>query len=275
MAGAWESIWQAEEIAAAYQSVPGFRDPIAACRARLLLIQARASGGDLGTVEQWAEKRNLRIDGPINSLLAEVEYLTWARLLILKKPERAWQLLARLLTEAEAGERTGRVIEILALQTLARQSLGHTDQAFATIERALTLAEPAGYIRLFIDEGPPMARLLRRMNASREGGSVNSYIEKLLAAFDTSEAYRAPLHYGQQEEQADLFPAPHPLVEPLSERELEVLLLIARGLTNQAIAETLVVALGTVKAHTASIYGKLEVHSRTQAVARARELDLL
>jgi LuxR family maltose regulon positive regulatory protein len=264
MAGALESIRQAEEIAAAYQSVPGFRRSIAACRARLLLLQAGGGDGDLRAIEQWVEDRNLKVNGPINSLTDEVEYLTWARLLILQQePERAWQLLVRLLQAAETDGRTGPVIEILILQALARQALGDMDQALSTIEGALGLAEPAGYVRLFIDESRLMAELLRQA-ASR--GIAIDYVGKLLAAFSLEGPERPPTPL--------LLHSPA-LVEPLSERELEVLRLIAKGLTNQAIAETLVVALGTVKAHTASIYGKLEVHSRTQAVARARELDLL
>jgi LuxR family maltose regulon positive regulatory protein len=134
-----------------------------------------------------------------------------------------------------------------------------------TLERALTLAEPGGYIRIFVDEGPPMAELLISMNASREGGTlrVKEYIHKLLAAF------------GMQKDVHPSSLSPQPLVEPLSERELEVLQLLAEGLTNQEIGARLFLSLNTVKVHTRNIYGKLDVHNRTQAVAQARALGVL
>ncbi len=279
MAGALDVIRQAQKLAPAYQSVPGFGDPIATCRARLMLIQAVSTGnaGHLEAVEQWVEARGLRAESPIHSLNDECEYLTWARLLIAQnEPDQALQLLTQLLQAAEDGGRRGRVIEIWALQALAQQALGDTDQALMTIERALSLAEPEGYIRLFVDEGRPMAKLLRQA-ASR--GITPDYIGKLLAVFQNDESGMmsdelngTKIHPSSP---APVGVSPQPLVEPLSERELEVLCLIAAGLTNREIAETLVIALGTAKAHTASIYAKLDVRNRTQAVARARELNLL
>jgi LuxR family maltose regulon positive regulatory protein len=126
------------------------------------------------------------------------------------------------------------------------------------LERALSLAEPEGYVRTFVDEGEPMARLLRRALAQ---GLAPSYVASLLAALG--------------EEAMPLPPGEQPLVEPLTQREIEVLHLIAAGLSNQEIAQELVIALSTVKSHINHMYGKLGVKSRTQAVARAQELGLL
>ncbi len=288
MAGALDMIRQAEQLPQTYQTAPRYSEPVAACRAHLMLAQAGSSAGDLGArhleaVRQWVEARGLGADGlrmsaiRIDSLDDEFEHLVWARLLIAQdEPDRALQLLARLLQAAEEYGRTGRVIEILALQALAHQALGDAEQALVDIERALSLAEPEGYIRLFVDEGRPMAKLLRQA-ASR--GITPDYIGKLLAVFQNDESGMmsdelngTKIHPSSP---APVGVSPQPLVEPLSERELEVLCLIAAGLTNREIAETLVIALGTAKAHTASIYAKLDVRNRTQAVARARELNLL
>jgi LuxR family maltose regulon positive regulatory protein len=281
--GAQEAIRQAQELAPSYQSVPGFGDPIAACRARLRLAQAIATGdtGHLETLEQWVGSHELRADGSIDSLHNEFAYLVYARLLIAQsEADRALQLLRRLLQAAEDGGRRGRVIEIWTLQALAHQVLGDAERALMTIEGALSLAEPEGYIRLFVDEGRPMAKLLRQA-ASR--GIAVAYADKLLAAFLAEE--RRSRGAGEKASPPPPLPPRSPapieplrppaLTELLSERELEVLRLIAVGLTNREIAETLVIALGTAKAHTASIYAKLDVHNRTQAVARARELGLL
>jgi len=154
----------------------------------------------------------------------------------------------------EAAGAMSYVIETLVLQALALQAQGKDDQALTVLERALSFAEPEGYLRTFIDEGAPMAALLRTA-ASR--GIALDYVSKLLAAFGKV-----------------AFPSA-PLVEPLSERELEVLRLLAAGLSNREIAAELFLAIGTVKKYTSNIYGKLNVHKRTQAVARARELGLL
>jgi len=173
-------------------------------------------------------------------------------------------LLERLLQTAEEGGRTGSVIEILVLQALAHEAQGNVPPALVSLERALTLAEPEGYVRIFVDEGPPMAHLLYEA-ATR--GVAPDYVQRLLAAFPVSEPEQAHT----------LSPKSHEpeWVEPLSKRELEVLQLIAKGLTNQEIGSRLFLSLNTVKAHTRNIYGKLGVHSRTQAVARARAFGVL
>ena len=178
----------------------------------------------------------------------------------------AMGLLERLLQAAEAGGRTGSVIEILVLQALAHEAQGDSPSALAPLERALTLAEPEGYVRVFVDEGTPMARLLSEAAAH---GIMPGYTGKLLAALE------AESRIGSDDSPRLTAPASQPLVEPLSERELEVLQLIAQGLSNREISERLFLAIITVKGHNRNIFRKLQVRRRTEAVARARELGLL
>jgi LuxR family maltose regulon positive regulatory protein len=173
----------------------------------------------------------------------------------------AARLFERLLAAAEAGERTGRVIEVLIGQSLVLQAQGKPDAALATLKRALALAEPEGYTRVFVDEGGAMAGLLARVT------SFPAYVARLLAAFQGPEARGAGAPGAAAQ--------PSTPLEPLSQRELEILRLLAAGLSNRQIAEKLVLAVGTVKAHVHTIYGKLGVQSRVQAIARARELNLL
>jgi LuxR family maltose regulon positive regulatory protein len=139
------------------------------------------------------------------------------------------------------------------------------------LERALTLAEPEGLMRIFLDEGPPMARLLHQAAAR---GVVPEYVARLLAAFEMADD-RRPTTDRELPASSLAHRPSSALVEPLSERELEVLQLVAEGLTNQEIASRLYLSLNTVKVHTRNIYGKLDVHSRTQAIARSQELGLL
>jgi LuxR family maltose regulon positive regulatory protein len=170
----------------------------------------------------------------------------------------AVELLQRLLPAAKAAGRVENAIRILVPQALAFQMEGDADQALSALNQALSLAAPEGYVRIFVDEGEPMARLLRRALAE---GIAPSYVSRLLAAFGES-AQPVPR-------------ATKALVEPLTERELEVLRLIAAGLSNREIAQELVVAVSTVKSHINHIYGKLDAKSRIQAVAKARKLGLL
>ena len=155
------------------------------------------------------------------------------------------------------------------LQALALQARGDTSLAIDALERALSLAEPGGFVRVFVDEGEPMAALLRQA-ATR--GIAPSYVGELLRAFG------AEVQEGREAEGRS---PQHPstsaplLIEPLSERELEVLRLIAAGLSNREIADRLIIAISTVKTHVNNIYRKLDVSKRTQAVARARELNML
>jgi LuxR family maltose regulon positive regulatory protein len=239
-------------------------------RARLALAQ-----GDLDAALRWADTCGLRAsDEP--SFPREMEHLTLVRVLIAQGRGdpgapfllQAGTLLDRLLAAAEAGARMGSRIEIAILRALALAAQGDTDAALAATTYALRLAAPEGYVRLFVDEGAPMAALLRaELGGLRSERLLREYIERLLNAFDQPRE--------QVPQPSVLSPQFSSLVEPLSAREIEILRLIANGLSNQAIADTLVIAISTVKRHINNIYGKLAVQSRTQALVRARDLGLL
>ncbi|MGH2350655.1 MAG: LuxR C-terminal-related transcriptional regulator [Chloroflexota bacterium] len=233
--------------------------PVAALKARVWAGQGR-----LGEALGWARERGLSVEDDLSYLL-EFEHVTLARVLLARsKGERAGRsiqeamgLLERLLRAADAGGRTGSVIEILVLQALAHQLRGDSRSALAPLERALTLAEPESFVRIFVDEGPPMAVLLEE---AAERGIAPGYARRLLTALGRAE---------------DRTPAEQALIEPLSERELEVLRLLGTELDGPEIARELVVSLNTVRTHTKNIYAKLGVNSRRAAVRRAAELDLL
>jgi LuxR family maltose regulon positive regulatory protein len=185
----------------------------------------------------------------------------------------AGEIINRLLAAAQAKAWWGHVIELSILQGLLCQSQGDAAGMLASLDQALdqalTLAEPEGYVRSFVDEGEPMATLLRQ---ALSRGIRLDYVNKLLAAFNTG----GPADKETEQESPLVSHPPAPLlIEPLTERELELLRLVAGGHSNQEIAQALFLAVGTVKKHLNNIFGKLGVSSRTQAVARARELDLL
>jgi LuxR family transcriptional regulator, maltose regulon positive regulatory protein len=208
----------------------------------------------------WSDERLAAGDSP-GKPEAEAAELAMARVLVVRADagslERALRLLDGLLAAAEADGRTGIVIEALAVQSLARWRRGDGPGALATLERALRLAEPENYVRLFADLGLPLARLLQE---ARSRGVMPEYVQRLLAAFGAG---------------VPALQAGPALPEPLTARETEVLQLLAAGLTNREIADKLVISPGTVKKHSANIYAKLGTGNRVQAVARARELDLL
>jgi LuxR family maltose regulon positive regulatory protein len=232
---------------------------LSAWQVRIWLAQ-----GKLELASQWVGERELDPDGEL-AYTHEMEHIALARILIAQgRLDEAARLLQRLLEAAEAGGRNSRVIELLMLQTLAAQSGGDVAQAMSTLEQALTFAEAGGFIRIFVDEGPPMAQLLYE---ALSRGIAPDYVRRLLAAFPVDEPMRVDLKRTEADQSE--------LVEPLSERELEVLQLIAEGLTNQGIATRLFLSLNTVKTHTHNIYGKLNVHRRAQAIARSQELGLL
>ncbi|MCH7610926.1 MAG: helix-turn-helix transcriptional regulator, partial [Chloroflexi bacterium] len=233
--------------------------PIAALKTRIWLAQGR-----LAEALAWAQEQELSVEDDL-SYLREFEHVTLARVLIAQhnrdREERsiheAMGLLERLLQTAEEGERTASVIEILVLQSLAYQAQGDVSPALVPLERALALAEPEGYVRIFVDEGPPMEALLRE--AAKHGTAPN-YVSKLLTGFGKAEGTT---------------PVAQLLIEPLSERELQVLRLLATELNGPEIAGELTVSLNTMRTHTKNIYSKLAVNNRRAAVRRAEELDLL
>jgi LuxR family maltose regulon positive regulatory protein len=254
-----------ERSARKSQIPPWIAAEVAAWKARSWLAQAK-----LAAASRWARQRGLiAADQPKQvdafDFFSLNAFVVLARILLARERwDEAVRLLSRLLEAAEAGERTSKAIEILGLQALAAQAKGDTSLALAAIENALTLAVPEGFVQTFVDEGPPMARLL--YEALRHGIAAE-YVQRLLAAFPVAE----PEPTGPSSAQ----PQGSALIEPLSERELEVLQLIAEGLINPQIAARLFLAVNTVKAHTRNIYGKLDAHNRTLAVARARALGIL
>jgi LuxR family transcriptional regulator, maltose regulon positive regulatory protein len=233
--------------------------PVPALRARVWVVQ-----GSLGKALDWVREQDLSIEDDLR-YLREFEHITLARLLLAQNAvererrflDQANALLDRLLQAAEDGARTGSVIEILALQALANQARGDIPAALASLQTALTLAEPEGYVRNFVDEGQPMASLLK---AAAKQGIARNYVQRLLAAINKTEG-NAPVRQD--------------LIEPLSERELDVIRLLGTDLDGPDIARQLVVSLNTVRTHTKNIYAKLGVNNRRAAVRRAQELDLL
>jgi LuxR family maltose regulon positive regulatory protein len=233
--------------------------PTASLKTRIWIKQNK-----LSEALAWVKEQSLSPEDEL-SFLREFDHVTLARVLLsqYKKHQRsevahdAIRLLERLLKEAENGNRLGSVIEIRILQALVFEAQSDIPRAVESLEHAMKLAKPEGYRRIFVDEGTPMARLLSEANAR---GSTPGYVGKLLDAFGENE-HNIPVYQS--------------LVEPLSEREREILTLIATGLKNKEIAEQMVISLNTVLYHTKNIYNKLGVNKRTQAVLKAQELRLL
>jgi LuxR family maltose regulon positive regulatory protein len=249
--GALEALGTAEQ-AIGLTNVAWANGQIAAARAQVWLLQ-----GNLEPARRWAQNYSLGIVEELG-YRRDLEYSTLGRVFIAQgNLDKAFLFLDKLLSVAERAELNGIVIETLALKALALNLQGDTEEAADLLRWALSLAEPEGYIHLFIDKGAPMMDLLRY--ARSRGISVN-YVSRLL---ETSRVSVPP--------SAEFQTSP----EFLSERELEVLCLIAAGMSNRRIAEELVIGQGTVKTHINNIYRKLDVQSRTQALARARELNLI
>ncbi|MCB0213469.1 MAG: helix-turn-helix transcriptional regulator, partial [Anaerolineae bacterium] len=251
--------------------------PIAAFKARVWIAQRRLEEA-LG----WVRAQGLSADNDL-SYLREFEHITLARVLLARyQHDRADSamlevvgLLERLLHAAEAGARTGSVIEILVLQALAQAMQDNIPAALASLQRALTLAEPEGYVRIFVDEGPPVAALLSRLHSSTESTRLKEYSHQLLLALAEEQGSEAAEEKSNDSPRPVGPSAPQPLIEPLSQRELEILRLFNTELSGPEIARELVIALSTVRTHTKSIYSKLNVTSRRAAVKRAEELGLI
>ncbi|MGB3295746.1 MAG: LuxR C-terminal-related transcriptional regulator [Phormidesmis sp.] len=248
--------------------VPNVR-PAEVLKVRLWLRQGR-----LAEALNWLRECSLSVDDP-PSYRREYEHLTLARVLIAQYRrdgtdeviDQTIGLLTRLLAAAEAQERTGSIIKVLVVLALAREAQGDVAAAMTSLEPALTLAEPEGHVRIFAECGTPMARLLREVMT--RDITPTSYPWQLLAAIETWGGPQA-----EAPTAADVS-APQPLIDPLSQRELEVLRLLNTELSGPEIARELVVALSTVRTHTKRIYRKLNVTNRRAAVKRATELELI
>jgi LuxR family maltose regulon positive regulatory protein len=265
-AGARELIQQAEQAMQGNIVKPATIGTARAYQVRLWVRQ-----GNLDAATRWMLDYQSR-SGDTPGYLPELEKATWARVRLAQgQPETVPSALEPWLPIAEAAGLTGSVIEFLTLQALAFQAQGQSAQALAKLGRALALAEPEGYVRLFVDEGEPMRLLILDLRLWIEKQSrgqdqkLIGYIDRLLAAF--AQPVARP-----QSKTSNLKST---MVEPLSERELQVLNLVANGLMNREIADKLVVTVGTVKRHVSNIHAKLGVRNRTEAVAKARELHLI
>jgi LuxR family transcriptional regulator, maltose regulon positive regulatory protein len=250
--------------------------PIATRKVRLWVTQGR-----LGEALSWAHERDLSVENEL-SYLHEFDHITLARVLLAlyqrdsgaRSIQEALELLERLLKAAEERGGKGSEIEILVLQSIAYHSQGQLPAAIKPLQKALTLAEPEGYVRIFIDEGSSMLQLLREASARK---IMPEYTSKLLTAFDAEQ--RGDSGESPLPASVAVLPEKHQegelLTEPLSQRELEVLRLFKTELSGPEIARELVVALSTVRTHTKSIYSKLNVNNRRAAVKRAAELNLI
>jgi LuxR family maltose regulon positive regulatory protein len=284
LVGALDLLEEAQRVYAGDFS-PDVR-PIGALKARML-----AAAGHVDEALGWAAEHRLSADDDL-SYVREYEHITLARVLLARhRAQRseptvrdASRLLERLLVAAERGERTGSVIEILVLRALTQHACGDVLTAVSTLERAARLAEPEGYVRVFVGEGAPVVALLRLLAAKRPGWS---YVLRLVAAAGASwpAVPASPVSAAHvSAAQAPGSPAPAAaedqkaaavVVDPLSERELQVLRLLATDLDGPDVARRLVVSVNTLRTHTRNIYAKLGVNSRRAAIRRAGELHLL
>jgi LuxR family maltose regulon positive regulatory protein len=250
--------------------------PVSTRKTRVWVAQGR-----LGEALDWAREQGLSVDNEL-SYLHEFDHITLARVLLaLYRSDGASSiaegmgLLERLLKAAQAGGRMGSVIEILVLQALAYHAQNDLPAALKPLRKALTLAEPENYVRIFVDEGESM-RLLLENHSRNRAHTLSDYVAKLLTAFPQPVAAQksaTPALY-QAQRGASVIHQKSDLIEPLSERELEVLKLLHSELSGPEIAQQLTVSINTFRTHTKNIFIKLGVNDRRAAVRRAGELDL-
>ena len=236
---------------------------------------------DQVSAERWAQEYAVNMNEELQPLRF-MEYLAYIRLLLSRNMfDEAETLLMRLQNMFEAMAQYGILINVLILRALTWQARGNNTQAIGVLAQALSFAEPGGYIRTFVDEGPRIAELLSMLLKAKQKGRLAEY------TFTADYVRRLQLAFGSSEQSEEAKPNSatslgkingtrvQPLLAPLSERELEVLRLIIVGLSNQQIAQQLVVEKNTLKTHIKHLYRKLHVNSRSRAIARARELNLL
>jgi LuxR family maltose regulon positive regulatory protein len=275
-AGADEAMQEAQALAIQFDATEIDDWIVSMAQAQLWASRAAAAPRCVEAIERWIEQRELvdvtrftaTPDGvlPMDQRMRKYEMTVVARLrLIQRRPGEALALLDSIQPLFEERGRVRMTIEALILRALSHQLLQGEEQALASLERVLSLTEPEGYVRVYLDEGEPMRQLLKQ---AAWRGLAPEYVRGLLVAFDASKDKAL----GQ--EPGPLTPS-QPLPEPLSERELDVLRLLGTGLSNPEIAEELTIAVSTVRSHCKSIYSKLNVHRRWDAVQRGQELGLL
>ena len=241
-----------------------FPGPIRGARgARLALAQ-----GDAQAALRWARTSGFSVDDPADSTRGEQEQMVFARIMAWADfSSGARGLIERLLTAAEGEGRMGRCIELLNMLAVSEYRHGKQEHGRSLLLRSLELARFEGFVRIFLDEGPDLAAMLRELGRDRQlDGGLRSYVVELLQAFGMQTSGSNGQHANGNG---------RGLVEPLTDRQLEILALLAAGRSNREIARDLFIAEGTVKAHLHQLFGKLMARNRTEAVARARELDLL
>jgi LuxR family maltose regulon positive regulatory protein len=248
----------AEQLVNRYDLAPRYSLWVKSVLVRLLISQ-----GSLERASHLIQKTGIDVESSVGEseipYLLEPMYFVLSRLyLAQRKYDHALALSQRLLHQAEAGSRIGRVIESLILQALAYHAQNDKAHALSVLDQAIMLAQPEGYVRIFLDEGDPLIKLLYSAKVHHVGGS---YLSELL------------YHVGTDSNQA--MPSTQLLIEPLTKRELELLKLIEQGYTNQDIADRLVISIPTVKRHITNIYSKLGAKNRTQAISIGKELHLL
>jgi len=226
---------------------------IKAVKARIYLLK-----DNIDILVKWVDECGLKLDDEL-TILNEPEHIMFARILIAQdRFDDALELLNRLIAESEKSGRILHQIESLVLQALVFKKINKTTESMAAVKKALSLAAPGAYVRVFVDEGPPMAELLEK-SLDTNNDIPTKFVKKLLPAFRLRQIIKTDNEF----------------IEQLSEREIEVLRLIAAGLSNKKIMEGLFISLSTVKTHLRNIYSKLDVHSRTEAIIKAKNIGLL
>ena len=268
--GTLEELDKAEQLY--YRNIMPEYQTISALKARIWIKQGR-----LKDAQAWARKQKVSVEDAL-SFAREFDHITLARLLLAQYRNDGREgtltqvngFLERLNDAAKAGHRYGRLIEILILQALVHQAGRDKNKAMEFLQQALELAEPEAYVKIFINEGKPLELLLR---AVQNRGNAADYVKKLLLGFESNSEHEKN---HPRSLCADAIISLNDLLdEPLSKREMEILKLIAQGLSNKEISEKLFIALSSVKGHNQKIFAKLQVQRRTEAVARARELAMV